>query len=260
MNKFRLFVSALFSVWLLTACGGKQQTTKPVYDQAAANRGDTCTAGSKSKYGNPKQYKVFGKRYEILPTACGFTEMGIASWYGPNFHGKRTSSGETYDMHAMTGAHKTLPIPVMLRVINLENNRHVVIRVNDRGPFHDGRVVDLSKEAAKRLGVLANGTAQVRIEVVDSPSQRVPRQPVVRDYRDAVYVQVASFSELKNAQNMQSRLVVDGFENANVYSFNVSGRNVYRVRVGPFSNRLQAQNTSSLLNKMGYRNHKVMTD
>ena len=124
-------------------------------------------------YGNPATYKVYGTSYRVLRSARGYSEKGVASWYGPDFHGKRTSTRETYDMNAMTAAHKTLPIPSYVRVTNLENGRQAVVRVNDRGPFVDDRIIDLSYAAARKLCVVQNGTALVKVEWID-PSDYTP--------------------------------------------------------------------------------------
>jgi rare lipoprotein A len=126
-----------------------------------------------SRYGNPNTYVVFGKRYNTMKSAKGFQERGVASWYGPDFHGKRTSSGEEYDMYTMTAAHKTLPIPTYLEVVNLRNGRRAVVRVNDRGPFHDDRILDLSYVAARKLGVDQAGTSEVQIRAV-APGEPLP--------------------------------------------------------------------------------------
>lgn len=120
----------------------------------------------RSRYGNPASYVVFGQRYVLLPSAEGYVERGTASWYGPGFHAARTSSGEPYDMYAMTAAHKTLPIPVFARVTNLRNGRSVVVRINDRGPYGRGRIIDLSEAAAKQLDMIDAGVVPVRVEVL----------------------------------------------------------------------------------------------
>jgi rare lipoprotein A len=121
----------------------------------------------KSKYGNPESYVVFGKRYYTKASSKGHVERGLASWYGKKFHGRRTSSGERYDMHAMTAAHKTLPLPTYARVTNVQDGRSVVVKINDRGPFHGKRVIDLSYSAARKLGVVAKGTAMVEVRAID---------------------------------------------------------------------------------------------
>jgi rare lipoprotein A len=125
----------------------------------------------KSKYGNPASYVVFGRRYYTRNSSKGYIERGVASWYGRHFHGRKTSSGERYDMYAMTAAHKTLPLPTYARVTNLTNGRTAVVKINDRGPFHGDRVIDLSYSAARKLGVVAKGTGMVEIRAID------PRHP-----------------------------------------------------------------------------------
>lgn len=127
----------------------------------------------RSPYGNPPYYDEMGRRYYVLQSAAGYDATGVASWYGPSFHEKRTSSGEPYDMYAMTAAHKTLPLPTYVRVTNLENGRSVVVRVNDRGPFVANRLIDLSYTAAAKLDMLQQGTALVEVRAL-TPGQPVP--------------------------------------------------------------------------------------
>jgi rare lipoprotein A len=149
---------------LLSACGGGAGVKPEPRRPAPIAPGDN---EPRSKYGNPESYEVFGETYRVLATARGYRERGMASWYGEEFHGKRTSSGEPYNMHAMTAAHRTLPLPSYVRVTNLRNKREVIVRVNDRGPFHDDRLIDLSFAAASELGILKNGTAEVEVAAVD---------------------------------------------------------------------------------------------
>lgn len=241
----------------LSACGGGKAITKP---DTRNYSGATCTDGPKSKYGNPGSYKVLGKWYTVSSTACGYSEKGIASWYGPNFHGKRTSSGETYDMYAMTAAHKTLPIPVMVRVTNLDNGKKIDVRVNDRGPFHEGRIIDLSKAAAAKLGVIAKGTARVRVETIGTPNSKVANTNLIKDYRNRIYVQAGSFSERFNADNMLARLRQDGFDDIQIHAVSVSGNKVHRVRVGPLSSPQQADEVYRRMGSLGYRGQRVITD
>jgi len=125
----------------------------------------------KTRSGNPSSYEVDGKEYRVLATSEGYREVGMASWYGQGFHGRRTSSGEPYDMYGMTAAHKTLPLPTYVRVTNRENGRSVVLRVNDRGPFVDDRIIDVSLVAAERLGMVGNGTAWVEVVALDPPAR-----------------------------------------------------------------------------------------
>lgn len=119
-----------------------------------------------ARYGNMAQYEAMGRTYRTLSTSAGYQDEGMASWYGEEFHGRRTSSGEPYDMYAMTAAHPTLPLPSYVEVVNLDNGRRVVVRVNDRGPFHADRIIDVSYAAAHRLGMIGRGTARVRIRAL----------------------------------------------------------------------------------------------
>ena len=154
-------------------------------------------AEPRSKYGNPSSYVVFGKRYHVLNSSQGFVERGIASWYGKKFHGRRTSSGELYDMHGMTAAHKNLPLPTFVKVTNLENERSVILRVNDRGPFHDNRVIDLSYTAAKKLGIVRKGTGYVEVRALQpdsSPEERPAVESVASQSRATKSTPPSSFA------------------------------------------------------------------
>jgi len=131
-------------------------------------------AEPRSRSGNPPFYDVFGKRYYVLSSGVGYVERGVASWYGPGFHKVRTSTGESYDMYAMTAAHKTLPLPAYVRVTNLQNGRSIVVRVNDRGPFVGNRIIDLSYTAASKLDMLRNGTAMVEVRSLEPVSANTP--------------------------------------------------------------------------------------
>jgi rare lipoprotein A len=128
-----------------------------------------------SQYGNPDAYEVFGKRYYPLKSSRGFVETGIASWYGPGFHGRLTSTREIYDMYQMTAAHKLLPLPTYVEVTNLQNGRKIVVKINDRGPFYEDRVIDLSYAAANKLGILYSGTGIVRVRAIDPFDLQAPR-------------------------------------------------------------------------------------
>src|SRR5688572_1509234 len=147
----RQTVGALIVLMLLSACGGGGGIKPEARRPAPVAPGDDAP---RSKYGNPESYEVYGETYHVLPSARGYSERGMASWYGEDFHGKRTSSGEPYNMHAMTAAHKTLPLPSYVRVTNLQNRREIIVRVNDRGPFVEDRIIDLSFAAATELGVV----------------------------------------------------------------------------------------------------------
>ena len=222
----------------------------------------------RSKYGNPDSYVVRGKQYTVRKTAVGFSQRGIASWYGTKFHGHRTSSGEPYNMYAMTAAHKTLPIPSYVEVTNLDNRRKIVVRVNDRGPFHDGRIIDLSYVAAKKLGITATGTGQVEIRAIDPRPQQATATPVARPAAAAVatpmavnhhpgqsktqspgqlYLQVGAFTDHNNASQLLNRLVAATMENVLINRKAEGKANIYRVRIGPLNSEADAQQLQTQL-------------
>jgi rare lipoprotein A len=236
-----------------------------------SDRGKQSSAGvpatTPSQQGNPSSYVVFGKRYYVLDSSEGFVQRGIASWYGTKFHGRSTSSGEIYNMHAMTAAHKTLPIPVYVQVKNLDNGRSTVVRVNDRGPFIAGRIIDLSYAAAKKLGVDGPGTANVEISVLgkgeSKPSSVVRTIPLNIDIDQdlPLFIQMGSFSSQLNANNMVQTLVAAN-ETAVRISHTQTGEGLlYRVRVGPLFDIDEANAILSRLRGKGFKTaHIVVQD
>jgi rare lipoprotein A len=191
----------------------------------------------RSMRGNPISYEVFGKRYFLLPTAEGYKERGVASWYGPDFHSRPTSSGEPYDMYAMTAAHKTLPIPCYARVTNLSNGRSIVVRINDRGPFVANRIIDLSYTAAHKLDMTRAGTTFVEVEVLTPGSlpeaaRALTPQPLPTLAAPEMFLQAGAFSGADNAAALASRLRAAGIANVLVRPPDASAA-LHRVRVGP---------------------------
>ena len=224
-------------------------------------------AEPRSKYGNPESYVVFGKRYYVMNDNRGFTQQGIASWYGKKFHGRRTSSGETYDMYAMTAAHKTLILPVYVEVTNIDNGKKVVVKVNDRGPFHENRIIDLSYSAATKLDVVAKGTALVKIRVVDpgyasgqvSEKRGVPVETRSSDGSTGdFYIQVGAFSELDNAENLRRKLNAIGDSLVTISQVVVDNRSLYRVRIGPLSDIEYADRIVQQLIQLDEHHHIVI--
>jgi rare lipoprotein A len=217
-------------------------------------------AEPRSRNGNPPFYDVFGKRYYVLSSSVGYIERGVASWYGPGFHKVRTSIGEPYDMYAMTAAHTTLPLPTYVRVTNLQNGRSIVVRVNDRGPFVNNRIIDLSYTAAVKLDMLRNGTAIVEVRSIDptaiAPAEvarvaatdvppaapaRVaatdvpPAAPARAALGSAFFVQAGAFSDPKNADRLAEKLRGGGYGTVFVRENEIAGRRMFRVRIGPIS-------------------------
>jgi len=175
-----------------------------------------------SRYGNPATYYVDGHRYNVMTTASGYRTRGLASWYGTKFHSKRTSSGEDYDMYALTAAHKTLPLPTYIRVKNLKNGREAIVKVNDRGPFHSGRILDLSYGAAAKLGIFPQGTALVEIEAL-----------TLKGHEAHYYLQAGAFASGQLAEQLRVKLAKISPSPV----FIEKDKQRFLVRVGPFANR-----------------------
>jgi len=267
----------LFSALLLQACSSSSRY-KINQDHGPANPVDVSDvkdavpkAEPRSKYGNPKNYKVLGKWYSVRESSKGYTKKGIASWYGKKFHGHRTSSGETYDMYAMTAAHKTLPLPTYVRVTHLENGKSVIVKVNDRGPFHDNRIIDLSYSAAKKLGVTAKGTAAVEVSAIDPDNYRqkqayqpkIKRPSALQAYpaksHFKLYLQVGAFASQQNADNLLKRLS-RMFRARKIHSDFAADKNIYRVRIGPLASVADADKLSTLLNNKGIPTAQIVID
>ncbi len=170
MTKFLLLTSLIINLFLLSACSSGRYQQKhdstPTRLPSQAELKDAIPRAEAYSRGGNKDYQVFGKPYKVLASAHQFEQVGIASWYGKKFHGHLTSNGEIYDMYAMSAAHKNLPLPTYLNVTNLANNKSVIVRVNDRGPFHQSRIIDLSYSAAYKLDMLKQGTAKVKITAI----------------------------------------------------------------------------------------------
>ena len=197
--------------------------------------------------GHQKPYIVNGQRYNPIRNHTGYVEEGRASWYGEQFHGRKTSNGETYDMYAMTAAHKTLPMGVYVRVTNQQSGQEAIVRVNDRGPFVAGRIIDLSYSAAKLVGVVEPGTAPVRIEALgfradgSGNGQAVYTQPESYDI-GSFAVQVGAFSVKANADRLAAEMRAKyGYTTINEGV--VNGQRFYRVWVGNFTSLEVAENT-----------------
>jgi len=234
----------------------------PIGDRGNQTSGVPST--TPSKQGNPSSYVVFGKRYYVLDNADGFVQRGVASWYGTKFHGRATSSGETYNMHDMTAAHKTLPIPVYVHVKNLDNGRSAVVRVNDRGPFIPGRIIDLSYAAAKKLGVDGPGTANVEISVMNAgesePTAVVRSIPLDTNLENdlPLFIQMGSFSSQLNANNLVQTLLDANESAAQISELRTEAGLFYRVRVGPLYDIEEANAILSRLLDKGFQTARIV--
>ena len=191
-----------------------------------------------SRYGNPSAYHVNGHTYEVMTTSSGYRTRGLASWYGTKFHSRRTSSGEDYDMYALTAAHKTLPIPCYVKVKNLDNGRVAIVKVNDRGPFHDGRVIDLSYAAAAKLGLFPKGTANVEIEALTTTKGA---------HQAHYYLQAGAFASGQLAEALRNKLAKLSPSPVFVEKY----QNRFLVRVGPFANKQMSDSLKNTLARSG---------
>lgn len=230
--------------------------------------------------GNMSSYKVWGKQYSVLGSNDGYVERGTASWYGEKFHGHKTSNGEVFDMYAMTAAHKSLRIPSYARVTNLDNGRSVVVRVNDRGPFHGDRLIDLSYAAAKKLGYQSRGTARVEVAAITVakdgtmtlagrpypgsaapvPVERVAAQPAVGSGESALFVQLGSFSSRSPAETLMGRARDAVADPLRVREVETASGRFHRVQVGPFSNPDDARKAQTRLENRGFGQTILLTD
>lgn len=247
----------------------------------------------RSRYGNPASYEVFGQTYFVMADMPDeHVEEGMASWYGEKFHGRRTSSGEPYDMYALTAAHKELPIPAYVRVTRLDNDRSVIVRVNDRGPFAPDRIIDLSYAAAQRLDMVDTGTAPVRIEVLrgdtataeasdpsepatnrqsatpvastraaaaePQPASRLPGQVTEADNAGRYFVQVGAFARRENADRLGRDLREAGLGPVRIQSGDDPDRQLYRVRLGPLDSEEEMDRLKERLRQRGLEGNPVV--
>jgi rare lipoprotein A len=296
-------IGLLALIALMTACSGRG----PRYYQDDGPNDNVQFDASRIKDAVPhsealatsgnRPYIVFGRRYAPMQSATGYKEIGVASWYGKKFHGRLTSSGETYDMYAMSAAHKTLPLPSYVNVRNLANGQQVVVRVNDRGPFLHGRLIDLSYAAAYKLGVLKSGTARVEVTAVGpghvatntvalgsidtppavsgepladsthttaAPDNPVPATAVTTASTKAatgkIFLQVGSFSSWDNAIKLRDRLEAKNIKPVTIATVRVGNARYFRVRVGPVENQGAADSISKQVSALGIPDSRIVNE
>ncbi len=211
--------------------------------------------------GNKSPYTVNGETYRLLPTSKGYQQQGYASWYGSKFHGRKTSNGEVYNMYGMTAAHKTLPIPSYVEVTNLDNGRKVVVRVNDRGPFHSDRIIDLSWTAAKKLGFHQTGTARVRVVAVEPlasqqaaaplPPNPTATGPVPGESTNSLpantFLQTGAFASRESAENLRRRIASHTAYPVEIHQGLGKQSGIFKVMVGPIAGNNELLYLRSLL-------------
>ena len=276
----KIIMALSFAALFLTSCAGDRLD---LYSQSAAINGK----GGSYKVGKP--YQIAGKWY-YPEEDYDYVETGTASWYGKDFHAKYTANGEIYDMNTLTAAHRTLPLPSIVRVTNLENGRSLVLRVNDRGPFAKNRIIDVSKRAAQLLGFQTQGTAQVKVEILEAESKAlkaaltgssgtaynsapkttgkiitIPKKPTTsyvnyntkQTGQGSYYVQAGSFSHMAMAENLKQQL--QRYGQINIEPAEVHGSTYYRVRVGPFAEQNDADAALSKIRNAGLTDAEIIT-
>lgn len=264
---FSIFISIILAIFLTscTSVTSKKDGPPNFYVDASKVPNAVPKAEPLSKYGNYKSYIVFGKRYYTMKSSKHYDQVGIASWYGTKFHERKTSNGERYDMLAMTAAHKTLPLPTYVEVTNLKNHKTIVVKVNDRGPFAENRIIDLSYVAAKKLGMTGRGTALVRVKAIDPETYGKPvhyfakkkthNVHIALKHQDkpikthGLYLQVGSFRNKSNAMHLKKQLTALLKTPVKISHFNSKG--LYQVKVGPIHDTLTANKTTYQLKNLG---------
>jgi rare lipoprotein A len=213
----------------------------------------------RARYGNHSPYEVFGKKYHVLPSSEGYRANGVASWYGSKFHGRRTSSGEPYDMHLATAAHKSLPLPTYAEVTNLDNGKKVIVKINDRGPFKHDRLIDMSYGAALRLGMTGSGTARVEVRVIEVSDKEpaVSTTPYVNPATPATggtWLQAGAYGKREGAERLTGELERAGLRPASIHE--VGG--LYRVWLGPYDSQSKVESVVNRAIELGFeRPHRV---
>lgn len=267
---FLTFITAL----VLVGCSSSAKQSDSRYtmrnDKAPTNPPDVSNvpdavpvALEYSRGGNKSQYQVWGKTYRVLDSHIGYAKEGIASWYGLKFHGHKTSNGEIYDIYKMSAAHKSLPIPSFARVTNLDNGQSVVVRVNDRGPFHDDRLIDLSYAAASRLGITQKGTGRVRVEAIDArvasadkpmsvPIAAVKESTARSANAEGRFLQIGAFGNEENAQRAQAKLASVSSEIVSVVPTYNGGKRIHRVVLGPLRSGISVDQLIERVVDAGY--------
>jgi len=245
----RLWLGLLAAV-LLAACAGEDKrdgppsrTIRPSDVKDAKPRPEP-----RSRYGNRPSYQVLGQTYYVMDSAAGYRQKGTASWYGSKFHGRRTSSGEVFNMYEATAAHRNLPLPTYAEVTNLDNGRSVIVKINDRGPFHSDRLIDLSYGAAVKIGMADHGTARVEVRAItfEDDDHQLP---------DDTYLQAGAFRGKPAAEAF-----ADALEDRRIRDVSVQkSGGYYKVFIGPFSKASELNTVAGRVVELGYeRPHKVV--
>ena len=264
MNKLILAILMI----ALNACSTEQIKTNyaTFHPPAAINHTPHTVASHQIRHhsilrmSNHDEPNEIAQQENLLPRIARYIKQGVASWYGPGFHGKKTATGEIFDMYAMTAAHKTLPIPSYAQVTNLENNRSIIVRINDRGPFVRNREMDLSYAAAKNLDMEQDGTGKIEIKAI-SPSQALPQlQQIAATQEQHVYLQVGSFGSAKKAMKLKNRIAANNLPEPDIRSSTYKKSTLYKVQMGPIDSTATANQLNEQLAKIGITDTQFVTE
>ena len=269
-ERVKLVLSLILLMFLYACASNSARDSAPDSGSGALSSGLPDDAiprqEPKSRYGNGPYYEVFGETYKVLDSSNNYQERGVASWYGKKFHGRKTSSQEDYDMYAMTAAHKSLPLPTYVRVRNLSNNKSIVVRVNDRGPFVDNRLIDLSYSAALKLDMVQSGTSLVEVTAIkyDQPARQKPPPAKTtareEDSQGNIFVQVGAFGEAANARRRIDLVRNNDLGPAFVYQDTTSSPQLFRVRIGPIADVLEYDSIVAKLQRLGITETHLVTE
>lgn len=254
MNKIIL----VFLSFVLCSCTTESIKTADQSNQPSVTTASFTRHPTRLHFGNSENTST--EEEHLLPRIARYLKQGIASWYGPDFHGKKTASGEIYDMYAMTAAHKTLPISSYARVTNLENQRSVIVRINDRGPFHGKRLMDLSYAAAKRLDLHEAGTGAVEIKALAPEQALAQLQNTAEDQDKNIYLQVGTFGSKKKAENLQNKIVASNLPQPKILPSTHRGSTLYKVQMGPIKSPARVHNLNLQLAKLGITETQFVTE
>ena len=253
MNKITL----VLLIFVLCSCTTERIKTTDLSSQTSATTASLVKHSSRLHFGNSSNTT---EEENLLPRIARYLKQGIASWYGPDFHGKKTASGEIYDMYAMTAAHKTLPISSYARVTNLENQRSVIVRINDRGPFHGKRVMDLSYAAAKKLDLQEAGTGAVEIKALAPEQALAQLQNTAENQDKSIYLQVGTFGDKKKAKNLQNKIVAYNLPQPKILPSTHKGSTLYKVQMGPIESPASVHKLNIQLAKLGITETQFVTE
>lgn len=245
-------------IFILCSCTAEQIKTSDTSSQTVT------TASSRHhsilNVGSSDKQSASNEQENLFPRIVRYLKQGIASWYGPDFHGKKTASGEIYDMYAMTAAHKTLPISSYARVTNLENQRSVIVRINDRGPYHGDRVMDLSYAAAKKLDIDEAGIGKVEIKAIAPEQALAQLQNTAQKQEKSVYLQVGTFGNKKKALKLQNKIAAHQLPQPEILPSTHQGSTLYKVQMGPIESSESAHKLNLQLAKLGITTTQFVTE